>query len=66
MSLRTELALRIALAALLAGAALWVALTFFYIDPEDDPPIGPSAPDPAAYAVAEVIEEARRITMEAT
>lgn len=65
MTLRTEIGLRIAVSALLLGAAAWVVLTFFLAPADDDDPMAPPAPDPAAYQVAEVIEEARRITRDA-
>lgn len=65
MSIRSEMALRIAVSALLLGAAAWVVLTFFLAPDDDQDLTPPPAPDPAAYQVAEVLEEARRITREA-
>lgn len=67
MSIRAEMGLRIAVAALLAGAAAYVLITFFFLAPdEEDDLIPPAAPDPAAYQVAEILEEARAITREAS
>jgi hypothetical protein len=68
MSPRTGLALlaACALAALLLGA--WAAVTVQREREFTDYMWGPEQrdADPAAYAVAEVLEEARRITREAT
>jgi hypothetical protein len=66
MSIRTEMGLRIMAAALLLGAAAYVFFTFFLAEEDQADVITPSASDPAAYAVAEVLEEARRITREAS
>lgn len=66
MSIRAEMGLRIAVAALLAGAAAYVFITFFLAPDEEDIPAPPAAPDPAAYTVSEVLEEARAITREAS
>jgi hypothetical protein len=62
---RTELGLRIVAAALLLGAAAWVFIAFFYVADAEELPESPGADDPAAYQVAELIEEARKITREA-
>lgn len=65
MSTRAEILVRLALAALLAGVAAWVILAFWVGPDEAEEPAEQSLPDPAAYQVSEVIEEARRITREA-
>jgi hypothetical protein len=67
MGVRTELGARILVAALLTGVAAWVLFAFFYLpaDAEDAPP-RPGPDGPAAADVSALIEEARRITKEAT
>lgn len=66
MGIRTELGLRLVAAALLAGVAAWVFLAFFYAeDQDDDQPERPGPDGPAAWEIAQLMEEARRITREA-
>jgi hypothetical protein len=67
MSTRAEMGVRVMLAALLLGAAAYVFFAFF-LEPAEaaDPAPRPGPDGPAPAEVSALIEEAKRITREAT